>query len=220
MDWYVIIIIVAFLVVVFILDLKILFYYEHPDDSRFNQGFVAKLTTLVGLEFVWLLLTCIPTDAFNSNSGAGLDMQLFWKLVLPFILLYLIFPVPFATSFYEADTDPRTTKTPAWVRALKFTSIVFVCCFVIITVMYFALRSTKVLVCDPDCVLEPKDTPFFDFSAILVGFFGWILVVLFLGVGLVAVPQGLIFGFINRPKAITQQDYKYVGREEKDQRTP
>lgn len=209
MDWYVILIILGFLAVVFLLDLKILFYYEHPDDSKYNQGLTAKIVALVGFEFAWLLLTIIPTDAYNSNAEAGLDVYIFWDLVLSFVLVYLFVPIPFATTFYEADTDPRTTKTPPWFKALTVSGIVFGCSAAIYAVMYFALRSTKVLECNQDsCRLVSAYTPFFLFSAIFIGFFGWILVVLYLGVGLVAVPQGLIVAFIDRPKPISQQDYK------------
>lgn len=208
MEWYAILIILGFLVIVLLLDLKIIFFYEHPDDSKYSQGLVAKVTALVGFQLVWLLLTGIPTDAFNTNASGELDMRLFWNMVLPFILIYLILPIPLAISFYEADTDPRTSKTPAWFYALKHSAIVFICCTISYIIMYFALRSTKVLTNDGTTELVDAYIPFFLFSAIFVGLCGWILITLYLSVGLIAVPQGLILGFINRPKPISQQDYK------------
>lgn len=209
MDWYVIIIILGFLVAAFFFGLQIVFYYENPEDAEYSQGLLAKIAAIVGYQLMWLLAIGVPTDAYNGNADGGLDMALFWEIVFPFILVYMMFPVPYSSCFYEADTDSRVNQTPPWMQALKRSGIIFGICAALYTCLYFALRPSQIEECDAMgvCKLVDKNIPFSLFSGVLVGWFGWIIVVLYLGVGLVALPQGLFVSYINRPKPISQDDY-------------
>lgn len=222
MAWYVIPIVAVFLIVMLLLDIRLLFYYEHPDDTKYTPGLVAKVTAVVGLELVWVLLVIVPTDAFTSRSGLPLDIYLFWKIAFTFSFIHIFFCIPLATKFYEADTDPLLSKRPPWCQAFQYAIIVFVVASGAYLASYFALRNSYARICGTNTNVGTKDyglvtcryisirTPFIMFSAIFVGFIGWILNTIYLGVGLVVMPQGLIVGFIDRPKPITQQVHKYA----------
>lgn len=213
LSWSVIVVLVAVLLGVLVLNLKLMFYYEHPDESGYLQGFVAKVTALLGMELIWLMGSLIPTDGILIHGAYYLNIKVLWESTLVFILATLLFPVPFALAFYSADTDSRIDSRPAWLQALRRSSIVCLVLCAVHVAMYFTLRNIEIRKCEVGvdgkntCVIEEDRVPFFLFSAILVGFIGWFLVVMYLGVGLVTLPHGLIIGFIYRPRPISQEEY-------------
>lgn len=229
MEWGIILYLLIYILGALVINLKILFYYSSPDDSKYNHELVAKVISLISLELAWLIISVTPTDAYNARNDAGLKISVFWELALTLNLCLILFPIPFAMAYYEADTDTRLARSPRWCRALKPSCIVLVIGVVTTVVLYFVLRSTKHNVCLPIapvtnvvsgvssdtiisssavCQLEPTRTPVFLFPGIIFAFLGWLIVFLYLGVGLVMVPAGLILDFVNRSKPMTQEEYR------------
>lgn len=227
MEWLIIVYLVIYLLGACVINLNIIFYYANPEDSKYNHGLVAKAVSLIALEFSWLTLSITPTDAYNTRNNAGLNTAVFWHLVLTLNLCLILFPIPFAMSYYEADTDTRVTRSPRWYRAFKPSLFVLFFGAVVTVILYFALRSTQYLVCPPstvsgenvfsiaasngtkpECQWTATRTPFFAFSGIIFAFLGWVLVFLYLGVGFIMVPAGLILDFVTRPKPMSQDEYR------------
>eukprot|EP00921_Rhytidocystis_pertsovi_P002049 GHVQ01003514.1.p1 GENE.GHVQ01003514.1~~GHVQ01003514.1.p1 ORF type:complete len:609 (+),score=67.61 GHVQ01003514.1:86-1828(+) len=161
---------VAFMLIGFVIDLKLLFHYEHTDDGTLNRQIFAKLTILLGLQLGWLMVVLLPIDVYNYNppvlgdggslEGGGMNMRLFWQTVWWLVAVYLVVLLPFASFYYEADDDPRITKQPAWRRALCYMMFLLVIVGLILGVLYALLRKATITVNEISCSTWhlPNDT--------------------------------------------------------------
>eukprot|EP01069_Polyplicarium_translucidae_P007501 Polyplicarium_translucidae@DN3115_c0_g1_i2.p1 len=263
MIWWVIVLLVVYQIVVLLLDLKILFVFEHPEDGTDPASLAAKAAVLFGLQLSWLLLAALPADAFNAIEDGGLAMDVYWMLGYLFMAIYLSLPLPFAIYYYEAESDPRVTKTPAWKKALVYSLATFCVIALVVGVTYAFMSTAKIphdmLDCDdddgmpvynsanlmwhdhfkaarvdttphpststsststtetPGAGIDPCDpdgtgiikvkVDFITYVSAVSAFTGWWFLLVFLGVGFVALPLDLILQFVRRPKPIDLEAY-------------
>eukprot|EP00914_Ancora_sagittata_P006994 GHVO01013872.1.p1 GENE.GHVO01013872.1~~GHVO01013872.1.p1 ORF type:complete len:509 (-),score=58.80 GHVO01013872.1:166-1692(-) len=229
MAWWIILIILGYMAVVFLADLKMLYYFEHVEDKKDLGVLIGQVVVLVGFQISWLVLIGLPTDAYDVKQDGGLDMEVFWMLLYVLIVLCVALPVPFSIFYYEADTDPRVTKTAPWKKALCYGGITFSLIVICVGVTYAFLSEAKIDAVDLGCdEFEPiHDHPYLpakcwtvnsdgyavfrvDFITYMIScssFVGsWVLIA-YLGLGFVALPMDLILGFIDRPRPIDIETY-------------
>eukprot|EP01068_Selenidium_serpulae_P012976 Selendium_serpulae@DN5906_c0_g1_i1.p1 len=223
-DWIWIVILCVAQIGFFLVDLRMLFYYEHPDDSKFNQGMLAKVMVLIGLQIAWIVICLTPTDAHATQIGSSINVVTMWEVMFLFLVVFMAVPYPIAIFFYETDSDPRVTKLAPWKKTLIFSAVVFVTCAIVIGVFYAICSKATIseFNCNnkhlppemlPGCSSSPPSeitvtTPFMIYLIAFTSFIGWWPFVLFSGVGFVALPFSLIVSFIDRPKPIDFPTYK------------
>ncbi|KFG61160.1 putative LMBR1 family region protein [Toxoplasma gondii RUB] len=162
MDWIILVFFLLYFLITLLANLKLLFYFEHSSDSSLTAPeVVCKVTILAGLQLAWLLILAVPLDAYNQHSPfvdkaagvatAGLDMRLYWGVVAWFTALYLLFAVPFATFYYEADFDSRVSRRTPWKRALSKTVLAVCCAGLVVFVVYILCRSISLKIDDDLC---------------------------------------------------------------------
>ena len=85
---------------------------QHPDDK--NEAYLPKILVLLGFTLSQACILLLPLDVANKDGYAGcsgydtsvcggLDMQGFWEGVYIAILVFVVFLIPFAIFYYEAD---------------------------------------------------------------------------------------------------------------------
>ncbi|OEH75146.1 lmbr1 family protein [Cyclospora cayetanensis] len=152
MDWLLILFLIVYLLVCLLADLRLLYLFEHQDDSGLSaQEAVGKIAIIFGLQLVWLLVLGLPLDVYNIYSPlaspgatAGLDMRVYWRCAWWFMGLYLLFILPFAVFYYEADTDPRLSKAASpkpFRRALCLTVCSVITAALVVGVCFLLFRS-------------------------------------------------------------------------------
>lgn len=107
----VIIIIVSLLVLATTIYQMIL--YIHPDDKGWGRAVYCKVLVVIGMVMVWVQALLLPLDVASSNiSGfnsifvdAGINMQVFWSIVLFISLGLAVVLLPYAIFLYETDRD-------------------------------------------------------------------------------------------------------------------
>eukprot|EP00923_Selenidium_pygospionis_P036880 GHVN01064613.1.p1 GENE.GHVN01064613.1~~GHVN01064613.1.p1 ORF type:complete len:440 (-),score=49.97 GHVN01064613.1:809-2128(-) len=233
MDWIWITVLCVLHVCFLVINLRLLFYFEHPDDSKYNQGLLAKLMVLLGLQLAWLVVSSLPVDAHVAQIKSSANIETFWEIVFLFIIVYMALPFPAALFYYEADSDPRVSKTAPWKKALIYTAIVFMCVAAVVGVGYAITAPAKIPSREINCLnkyltdslrlacaggsnaprLIPSTTPYLMYQINISAFIGYWGFVLFEGVGLAALPVSLIVGFIDRPKAIDFGTYSEKKRQ-------
>lgn len=162
--------IIAFMLIVFIVDLKLLYYFEHGDDKDLNSQLFAKLSVMLGLQLGWLMILLLPIDAYNRHPPnatqldevGDLNMQVFWYCIWWLVSLYLVLLLPFSIFFYESEDDPRISRQKPWKRALVYSILTLVICAIIVGLLYIFLRTTTVSVTHIECAnwgLPSKSIP-------------------------------------------------------------
>eukprot|EP00386_Alphamonas_edax_P010288 GDKI01033357.1.p1 GENE.GDKI01033357.1~~GDKI01033357.1.p1 ORF type:complete len:543 (+),score=87.29 GDKI01033357.1:76-1704(+) len=234
MDLFILLAAIAFIVVFTLANIKLLYYYEHPDDKALNQAIVCKIMIIFGLLAAEILTMLLPIDVYNCRPGlsvnlwtsddpqrpGGLDMKTAWVTMYAIIAFFLVIPLPFASYYYEADDDPRVTKSPPWKKALCYMVFTIGIFGIIIGVSFSLLNTASIPVQEISCGnwMSVTDTfpnyctkavpttfklnvSFWIYLVGIMSFFGWFLFVIFGGVGLTALPLDLILAFIDRPQA-------------------
>lgn len=113
MDWFLIIVVAAVILLTIALSLYLIVIYQHPEDD--NQAWFPKLVVLLGLcVSIWTVLL-FPLDVANEQS-CTLDipltdceftfpMRTMWEaLYIANMLLVFVF-IPFTLFFYESDSE-------------------------------------------------------------------------------------------------------------------
>lgn len=226
MHWWIIIIIIGFNVLMLLADMRFVYHYMHLDDYKYNQGILAQVMAVIGCQLVWMLFCIMPTDVYNTIYGGGFDMLYFWQLVYLFLIVYLTALLPFSVFYYEAESDPRLTKTPAWRKALFSTGITVVVSWGIVGLLYLSSHRIEIPIASVVCIeVDPINSTkclswgstsevwsgslaFLTFLVALPSVFGWILFSFQGGVGLASTPLFLIYNFISRPQPINLQQYE------------
>ncbi|KAG7341119.1 LMBR1-like membrane protein [Nitzschia inconspicua] len=102
---------VAFLIL-FVVSVYLLVYYQHPDDH--NEAYFPKGVVIFGIMLAGATALLLPLDVANNEGYAGCDgyntrlcgglnMQLFWDIFFWLIPIWVFLMIPFSSFYYEAD---------------------------------------------------------------------------------------------------------------------
>ena len=211
-----------------IMNVYILLYFSHPDDKGNILGYVLKGIVIIGLTLSWAQVLLLPLDVSNNRTfGGGLNMKLFWYIIIGASIIYILIIFPICKALYEADED--------WTICDKIKHSL--CCFLVTLILFIGITvvlyisigksnvSVKKIVCDyqkndnsKNEILNFKDScsstsknleikvNFLIYATGVLTFVSWIAFALFGGIGLAAVPLDFFHSFLTRPKSIKSSD--------------
>lgn len=125
-NWYLIIVIIIMIIAIVVANFYILVYFTHPEDkntaifpkivtvsgyfmkSRFQQTYCVPLK-VAGLSLAMINIMFLPIDVANRNTGGDIPMDILYIVVYMLAGFFLVFLIPFAMFYYEAD-DPLNPK--------------------------------------------------------------------------------------------------------------
>jgi LMBR1 domain-containing protein 1 len=202
--------------------------FQHKEDrfAGFYPWFSKVIVTL-SLGVAAMNVLVLPLDSLNRSTANTLDIELMcW--IFAIISLGLAFVIlPFAMSYYE-NHDDETVSSPTLkavlcvIPFLLFVLIFFLIlwfavgrCLIPVQVQTSVLGGVEVLsrACE-ECEEVSKTwkiTPSpLVYVVSLIGFLGYILLLVEGGAGVITLPCGLIGEFINRPRPINVQIYAHA----------
>jgi len=203
-------------------------YFQDPTDN--NTATFPKIMTVLGLSMAAANVLLLPLDVAQRGSKyGGIPMDYLWLCVYCIIALLSIILLPFAIFFYEEWNPSKPGQQCG--EAVKSTAILFVIIAVLFTVGYIFLGFSDIPISELSSILVPADqliincngpcshpggtlqTITFPVSVImfliaLLSIVGWILFVVFGGIGLIALPVELINTFRERPNPINKTVYE------------
>lgn len=105
-------------IVLLVISVYTLVYFQHPHDRR--QAWFSKITVVFGMITAGSTILLLPLDVANRGLYAGcagfdkevcggLDMEMFWNIQIWEIFLMLVFVIPMSTFYYESSGD-KTNK--------------------------------------------------------------------------------------------------------------
>jgi LMBR1 domain-containing protein 1 len=69
MDWFLILVSCISVVILFVVSLYFLVYYQHPDDK--NEAWLPKITVLLGMMLAGATVLLLPLDVANNEGYPG-----------------------------------------------------------------------------------------------------------------------------------------------------
>ena len=201
-------------------------YYTHTDEKPFREAIVYKICIILGITILWMQLLIMPLDVENANENIGIDMFLQWEIVFGLNIGLVLAFLPVLLFFYESDHD-MSFLGRVWNTLIVY-QLYIVSLFVQFVIWYFAgnvygitytmskesftfaCYSETTTNCTPadNFVLTQDFTfsiyaNFYDVMIATMNIIGWILVVAYLGNGLINYPFRNIRNFVIRPKSVT-----------------
>lgn len=232
MTWW--LILLAVLIGVLIFGLSIYFVYIFSSEADDGAAYFPKTVAVLGLTLALLTVFLLPFDVATKvdpttfNEASTLSMQTMWEAIFWTVTGFVLVLIPFTTFYYEAlDPEAENGCAAQVVPALMYT-LGLVLFFGIVTgvswlmageaeIPYWSysgvaqfkgpLDATLVYVnLKRETSLNLKVSIFVYVIAMLC-FFGWLLFMIYGGVGIVALPYDLITEFTQRPPPISKAQF-------------
>lgn len=185
------IVISIFLALVIIgVSFYMLVIYCHPEESAMGSSVVSKIIIVLGLGLSWGQLLLVPLDVSNSLNNGGINMEIVYTAVYITILIYLVTISPFTMFLYESDEEDSLCSRVTW--SLVYTIIIagIVCALIFVSQIWLSIYGPGL------------NVPTGLYIMVCLAFFGQILLSIFGGIGILALPVDLIAAFTNRPKPL------------------
>eukprot|EP00444_Apocalathium_aciculiferum_P026342 CAMPEP_0183419728 /NCGR_PEP_ID=MMETSP0370-20130417/25978_1 /TAXON_ID=268820 /ORGANISM="Peridinium aciculiferum, Strain PAER-2" /LENGTH=569 /DNA_ID=CAMNT_0025603559 /DNA_START=23 /DNA_END=1730 /DNA_ORIENTATION=+ len=231
-DAFLLIFVLVIIGAAFFANVKVLMYYQQPEDSGFGSSIFCKGIIVFSLTLAWMLNILLPVDVRNSRPRPGvIDMKVVWTTAFFTLAAFVVLVVPAAMFYTEVEGDDVIKKKRRYVCCNMFILLFFVVAAIALSYPFLANASMPVFEysCDQwqdgDDVVPPSQVGLsacsgfeethlemkvgFDVYIIAVMcFVGWLFFVVFGGIGLSAVPLDLILEYTDRPKPIDEQMYQ------------
>lgn len=228
MDIFLLIATILVAVIIVAVNTYLLAIYIHPDDRGFGASLFPKILVVFGLTLSWGMVLMLPLDVANSQgTGGGLNMDLFWEIVIILTAVILVILIPFAYTYYETD-ETKTFRRRLGV-AILYTLLTIIGFGVAFFVTYLLFNDASIpienvtittasLTLSSSTYTAPTiaptivdttielDVSITVYTMAFFSFIGWILVVFFGGMGLFSVPMDLINAYRNKPMKRNKKD--------------
>ena len=195
--------------------------YCHPDDLSSGAGWFSKIIVLLGSAVIWAFVLTLPLDVANSRGdGGGFNMGLFYQIMFILYFVFLVFLLPLTLFIYESDDEKPFISRFCYAFFMELFTLIIVA--VLAFIAWGALRTAQLsdLKVQPPSAFVGSETalaasaanatvfngrvtynvPPFIFVIVFLVFIGWFVLVIFLGVGITALPLDWIIDFFYRPK--------------------
>lgn len=212
-------------------NVYIMVYFQNPEEK--GVSWLWRILVILALEFLEISVFMIPADVLNVGPPEGkIPIEIIWYVVYYVMIAFAVIVMPFGLCWYSYDED---TKFPKKLGLSILFGIVFLVVFLVFAVVLYLLfgvaevpvtyqnanlmenfdleklKSAEVRPSDDDKTYTIK----FRLAPVLfliagMSTVGYVLVLVFGGLGMGALPVSLIYDFINRPMPIKQQDYKKI----------
>lgn len=213
-------------------NVRILQYYQQPEDSGFGGSVFCKVIIVAALTLAWLLNILLPVDVRNSRPVPGIvDMQIVWKVAYFTLAGFILLIVPAAMFYTEVEGDDVIKKKRRYVICNMLALLFFSCCAIAISYPFLSNASFPVIKYDCGSWLDGDakvaasgmdsmtcasshnasmelKVGFDVYIIAVMCWVGWLFFVVFGGIGLSAVPLDLILAFADRPVPISEQTYQ------------
>ena len=152
-------------------------------------------------------------------------MNLLWQIVYLIVAIYVFLIVPLALFFYEEDEETICCQRVKRALLMEFFFLLFIGLLFGISYIYLSKAKlpvkqttinfnslkpglTMIASSARSSVILSISVSFPIYAISIMSFFGWILFVIFCGVGLTALPMDLILAYKYMPKKISAEEHE------------
>eukprot|EP01125_Pyxidicula_operculata_P015622 TRINITY_DN5328_c0_g1_i1.p1 TRINITY_DN5328_c0_g1~~TRINITY_DN5328_c0_g1_i1.p1 ORF type:complete len:478 (+),score=69.16 TRINITY_DN5328_c0_g1_i1:74-1507(+) len=232
-DIFLTIITAVVFIVIWLASTYLMIHFQHPYET--NTAVFPKIMIVLGLSLATGNVLLLPLDVAQRNSQyGGLPMYYIWLAIYVMIALVGVIGLPAANFYYDGEDSDK--KGAGCACAAKGTVLVFLIFAAVVAVGYIFLGVSEVPYTDitiPESFLvsgdKISDQPLTNLNAGIpvstaesiltikisiitfliagISVFGWVLLVIFGGIGFIALPVDLINSFRERPREIKKETY-------------
>jgi LMBR1 domain-containing protein 1 len=168
----------------------------------------------------------LPLDVANARDGKyNIKMDKLWQISYMIIAAYIFVVVPLSLFFYEEDEESNCCQRVKRALLMEFFLLVFLGLLFGISYIFLkkaelpvrsteidfnqlgnGLASTGITSHKSETLIVNVSFPIYAMS--LMSLFGWVLFVIFCGVGLTALPMDMILAYRYMPKRITREEHQ------------
>ena len=197
--------------------------FAHPNDTEFGRSIISRIIIWLGFTMSFLPIMLVHLDFSNSRTeNQDLESSGFSAVWLTTIFcqsMYVFVVCPLMIVFYESNE--RLSIFLRVKKALKAQMPLFLSIIIFIVFTSFFARNVTIPeiianeILGKEANYESKDgtkyyqvhTDFAEHIIISTSFIGWLLFVIFAGVGFTALPWDLILDYQYRPKPIDEGNF-------------
>lgn len=181
------------------LSFVIVVHYQDVSDKKSEWGY--KIVAIIAFTIILFLPLLFAIDAVNTATDGPTNILPWVFRILPFVMLVLsFFILPFGYSLYGSAGNNCGKR---FFGSLMKSIIVLAIIIALSVLFYFVLGFIV-----PEEGSEGQyDESTSTFDVYLISFFsllGFILIIIFSGVGLAGIPISMISRFMSRPKPVPQ----------------
>eukprot|EP00999_Lentomonas_sp_LEN2_P002199 NODE_347_length_1607_cov_39.561486_g315_i0.p1 GENE.NODE_347_length_1607_cov_39.561486_g315_i0~~NODE_347_length_1607_cov_39.561486_g315_i0.p1 ORF type:complete len:484 (+),score=72.80 NODE_347_length_1607_cov_39.561486_g315_i0:83-1534(+) len=233
MNWWLIVVAVIVGIVVVGCVAYLMVVFSSPDDK--NQAWWPKIVVILSLSLACFAVLLLPFDVANkakpdvmASVGGGLNVGVIWQVVLISIVVFVVVVIPFTLMYYEAADPDKGGIAEQLIAAFGYTLLAVLVYGLALTILWLTVGNARIpyqLYESPMVVLDGKnhspgcDTCYssketldlkvsiFIYAVALLAILGWALLIVFGGIGIVALPMDLLRDWLYRPKPIGSAEY-------------
>lgn len=223
-DAWLVVVIIVMSIVILVASLYFLVYFSSPDDK--NQAWIPKIVTVTGLCLACWVVLMLPLGVADRNSSGGLNLDILWQVLLMVVAGFAFVIVPFCIFYYE-EHDPESGILNQLKNAVLMTLGMVIIAGLTIGLMYAFLGFSEIPYMAYSAAIAPltsssvfgcipggsggcggsSGTLSIQVSLVIyiiamIAFIGYFLLMLFGGIGLIALPLDMLAGYANRPKRL------------------
>jgi LMBR1 domain-containing protein 1 len=225
MNWWLILVAIISLILIIGLSIYFIVYYLNLDDGDKFVIFpsaIACFGLCMSLSIVLLLPFDIATrvDETKLEYTSGIDTELMWQVILWMALVLVLVVIPFAIFYYEAyDPDKPYVQIQQAVMYTTMLDFFFALLSGILwvyagvaeipyysygTIPQYKIPDENIIYTQNKSIqILNLNVSIFVYVIALMIFIGWLLFVMYGGVGLVSLPLDIFASIKDRPRPIT-----------------
>ena len=233
MNWWLIITAVVGALLTVGVSAYIIFVLTTP--SELKTAIMPKIVALIGLTCCFAGILLLPYEVANAKDptsvdqyGGGINTVLMWQILLITAGVLIVVLIPFAIYFYEAHDPEQFSFLQQCTPAFLYTLGMLIAFLAVFLTLYFAIGFAIIpyyAYTAPPQRFDPFDSrlvyykdktneelklqvsAFVYFVGVLCAV-GWFLFIIYGGVGLVALPVGLMrFVYSSPKKPLTEMEF-------------
>lgn len=140
MDYYLLFVLLSAICVFFLINLKMMFFYEEEDSGNIGRELPIKFMILWSWTFAYFMVFMLPVDVQHTRAvergeegNIPWDMHFFWEMMFLHMGFLVIFALPFCMFYIETKGDVVFNQGSGRRALLQL------CFFIFFTIMFIAI---------------------------------------------------------------------------------
>lgn len=221
-DWLLIVLIIGFSALSLFCGIMLVYRFQMDDEKK--DFLIIKCVAALGIGISGLNVLLLPLDSVNRLTGSTLNLDTMCWIVTIISAVLVFIVLPYCIMLREALDDDDVSRPYLKSALYLIPYLIFVLAFLL--VIWFVVGNCEIpvvrqsanvsynidqLLEDPGARWEKatlyiKPSPL-SFVIALMGFFGYVALIILGAIGMVTIPLNLIQNFVNRPRKIPLDKY-------------
>ena len=213
-------VVTTLVVSVLVILMAIYFVVFFSSDEDKSAAWFPKVLTVLGISFALFLVLLLPLDVSNRSLNGGFDMENLWLVIYITVAVLVVAVFPFAIFYYEAQEENKTCCNQIC-TGLVYSSILIAAFGVAMAIGYTQGSTAEIPYqrlppatsvsnqeTNESGQIFPIQVSVSVYIIAMIAFLGWMVFIIFAGVGISALPMDFLNDFRKRVKKPTPEQIR------------